>query len=495
MKRNFILTLLLTALTGSAYAQAEMEAYNLSSYDLKGTARSVGMGGAFGALGGDVSGIVINPAGIGVYKSSEIVTTLNFNSSTTSTNLSGTKTDDKKFKFLFDNIAVVGVFPVNSDAVPLVNFGFAYNRLKTFDRSIKMNGGNQSYSLTEVMASLANKSPQGVLTESYDSDANWLSILGYGSYLIDNKGQSGKFESLFKGQFDNSLLMREKGGIDSYDFSAGTTISDIVSLGATLTVTDINYTLYTDYTENLLGFGTSNRFSLENHLKTEGSGWQVKVGAIVKPIRELRIGVSYHSPTWYNMTDYFYAEVNNGKEYAYTPDIDNFADYKFRSPDKWTLSLAGIIGKMAIISADYELTNYGNMNYKDINDRPFTDTNGYISQDFKSSSSVRVGAEVRFTPQITGRAGFSWTESPLKGELANGEITAETVGTNHAYILPKDTYNITYGLGYKFTPNFYTDVAFVMKNQKADLYAFGEADKAELKNNAFTGLLTFGYKF
>lgn len=32
------------------------------------------MGGAFGALGGDISGIAINPAGIGVYQKSEIVT-------------------------------------------------------------------------------------------------------------------------------------------------------------------------------------------------------------------------------------------------------------------------------------------------------------------------------------------------------------------------------------------------------------------------------------
>lgn len=492
MKRNFLLTFFITGLLSSAFAQAEMEAYNMSSNDLKGTARSVSMGGAFGALGGDPSGVAINPAGIGVYKTSELVTTLNFNSSKTSTKLLGTKTDDSKFNFMFDNMSVVGVFPLNSDVVPYLNFSFAYNRLKSFNRNIGMNGKGLDYSITDEMAALANDKPNGVLDINYSSSSNWLAILGYDSYLIDTD-KNGVFQSMYGGTLNNNLLLTEKGGIDSYDLTMGTTISDFLSLGLTVALTDVNYKLSTTYSEQ---FSQGGNIFVDNHLKTEGAGWQVKAGVIIKPTQALRVGIAYHSPTWYNMTDYFYAEAGNNKGgLANTPDRDNFNDYKLRTPDKWTFSLAGVIGKTAIISADYELTNYGSMDLKDQNDRPYTNTNKFISEDFKSSSTVRVGAEIRFTPQFSGRVGYAWSESPLKGELADRKIVPELIGTNHAYILPDDTHQITYGLGYKFSPNFYADVAFIMKNQKADLYAYATADKAELKNNAFSGLLTFGYRF
>ena len=75
MKRIYVAALLsLSAAT--LWAQQEMDAYRYSPMDLNGTARSIGMGGAFGALGGDMSAMSHNPAGIAVYRSSELQTTL-----------------------------------------------------------------------------------------------------------------------------------------------------------------------------------------------------------------------------------------------------------------------------------------------------------------------------------------------------------------------------------------------------------------------------------
>lgn len=522
MKRFFTLAFVFTAITGGAFAQGSLDAFNLSYNDLKGTARSVSMGGAFGALGGDVSGIAINPAGIGVYTKSEVVTTLNFTNTTSKSNLLGSSLDQKKTKFNFDNLAFVGTVPIESDVVPLINFGFSYNNLKSFNRKYRAgaNGLNKSY--TQYASDRANSQKDfDYITynkdgkDGYDYGADWTSVLAYHSGLIAPNNSAKNFSPAFR-QFtnnetvDSELSIQEKGSISSYDFNVGTTIDDIFSIGVTLALTDIDYhlssTLYEKFSSN------KENYYLDNELKTEGTGWQIKTGLIFKPIKELRIGAAYHSPTWYNMTDRYYGAVdaswnldNNDKYVVYgTPGFlegGEANDYKFKTPDKWVFSLAGIIGQYAIISADYELTNYSKMNLSNrySGDYNFDRENDLTSQYFKNSSTIRVGAEIRFTPQFSGRLGYMWQQSPfdkkLKADQGTNKITPETGGTVPQYTIVGDANHFTWGLGYKFTPNFYTDIAFMIKNRKDDLYMYQDSDKAELKTNQFSGLITFGCRF
>lgn len=520
----------LTICTGYTYAQGEVDAYRLSRNNLTGTARSVAMGGAFGALGGDISGIAINPAGIGVYKSSEVVATMNFQSAKTETQMKttgGPKSDASKFKFSFDNLGFVGTVPTNnSDVVPLINFGFSYNRLMNFDRKYRLQGDNLNSSIASYMARRANsgdyiydnpnyhlyvdgygKNEEGIY--AFD-DYDWMALLGYNSHLINHLG-SGNYEAnraFAGGGIYNDLNVNEKGSIDRYDFNVGTTFADVVSFGLTVSVTDLNYRLYSTY-EEALNNTQGNGFLMDNWLHTDGTGWQIKTGLIFKPVHELRIGVAYHSPTWYNMTDYYGAGIDynmkgisaganvspeSGDVYSgdYGP-----ADYKFRSPDKFIASVAGVIGQTAIISADYEFTNYKNsMKLFDRNgDNLGHAPNEAIKEHYKGSSTVRVGAEVRVTPQFALRAGYAWMQSPLVKDFKDGKLEAETVGSDSHFILDGDTHHITWGAGYRFTKNFYTDVAFVMKNRKSDLYTFDLSDRAELKDKVFQGLLTLGFRF
>jgi len=533
MKIKFLSILAILGIsTGYMFAQGEMDAYKMSRTDLTGTARSVAMGGAFGALGGDISGIAINPAGIGVYKSSEVVTTLNFQNTRTETQMktaSGSKIDQSKFKFTFDNLAFVGTIPTNSsDVVPLINFGFSYNRLKSFDRKYNMQGDNLNKSVAGYMAGRANISPykldrpetQLIMDrEGYNGENinpferyDWLAVLGYNSYMIDHLG-NGIYEAgaaFTGGGIYNDLYVREKGSVNSYDFNVGTTFADIVSFGLTVSVTDLDYRLYSDYSEVLNNAG--NGFLMNNGLHTEGTGWQLKTGLIFKPIQELRIGLAYHSPTWYNMTDYYDAGIDYNLEGLVSPGPNDILasdkvgsgifgpyDYKFRSPDKFIASIAGVIGQTAIISADYEYTNYSNsMKLFDRNGDILSDIdnpNDFIKNDFKGSSTIRVGAEVRVTPQFALRAGYAWMQSPLEKKFKNNEVEPILVGGDPHYVLDGDTNYITFGGGYRFTKNFYTDIAFLMRNKKSDLYAFDTADRAELKEQTFQGLLTLGFRF
>ncbi len=540
---KYILLAILSILPASlVFSQGEVDAYKLGKNDLTGTARAVSMGGAFGALGGDITGIAINPAGIGVYRSSEVVTTMNFQNTHNKSDMasplvSGGSLKESKFKFTFDNLAFVASIPTYETVMPLLNVGFSYNKLKSFDRKYAVKGHYLDNSLTNYLAYSANGYAPADIESGNDSHNpwgnNWLAVLGYNSFLVNPMNPKKPNES--QGYYsvtdmngitnDNYLNVREKGSINSYDFNMGTTFADMLSFGMTLAVTDINYHKYASYTEEFFQ-GTSldniGGYDLYNETKTEGSGWQLKTGLIFKPIQELRIGVAYHSPTWYKMTDYYTADLDhdiskfadiqgntldkNYKKGLVLSDYGAF-DYKYNTPDKWTLSLAGVIGKNAIISVDYELTNYGNMKlYDDGGNNLYwgKDTfNDILKSDFKSTSTVRIGGEYRVTPQLSVRAGYAWMESPFKKELKNNSTEVLVVGSDPHYIVDGDTNHFTCGAGYRFTKNFYLDVAFVMKSQKSDLYSsptfiYDNVDyipeKATLKTNTFNGLLTLGFR-
>lgn len=542
MKRLGIIIAALTLCGSVAFSQGMLEAYRFGQTDLHGTARYMSMGGAFGALGGDISAMSKNPAGLAVYRTSEVVTTLSVTSTQAKTEWLGVNMDKTKTRFNFDNIAYVGYFPTGRDeGVIGWNAGFAYNRVKSFHRNYSMrSGGNLDTSLSDYVAARAYGNHKDDLYETtnyypYDFVSDWLSVLGYeAGFMEPYSGDPKSYYSSFNDRgpngpgapygLDDALLnVYESGAIDKYDLSFGLNISDIVLLGGTFSVTDINYDMSSSYDEL---FSNDDYLYLGNGLSTDGSGYSFNVGAIVRPTDYLRLGVAYNSPTWYKMTDYYYANAETSLTWTdgegqhqrdwqgETPTNKPFTDYEFRSPDRWIFSIAGVIGQSALISLDYEMTNYKNMKMYDNygEEAPYyKDVNGDIRTNLKTGNTIRLGAEVRVTPQFSVRAGGSFTDSPVKDPFKNNEITVYTVGTVPHYTVDKGSSSYTIGFGYRFTPQFYTDLACVLTSYKEDAYAFSsimentdsnqplsyviKAQPASLKTNRTRVALTFGYKF
>lgn len=552
MKRFGIIIAALTLCGSVAFSQGMLEAYRFGQTDLQGTARYVGMGGAFGALGGDISAMSKNPAGLAVYKSSEVVTTLSMSFTKAKTDWLGTKIDNNKNKFNFDNIAYVGYFPTGNDVgIVSWNAGFAYNRVKNFQRHYYMSTKSLNYntSLSDYMAARAYGVHVDDLRQSSANDhapyapgapGDWLSVLGYNGGLIQAYGDDPRsYYSPFGNEYntpsgdweaygiDEALMnVSESGAIDKYDIAFGMNISEIVLLGATFSITDINYRMHSSYDEFLVAPGQNgdddwfNDFYLDNGLSTDGTGYAFNLGAIVKPTDYLRLGVAYNSPTWYKMTDYYYGDAgsyltwyekdgfHDQKKNASTPNNNPYTDYEYRSPDRWIFSAAGIIGQSALVSVDYELTNYSNMKLKDDlgNENPYSADNSDIKNNFRMGQTIRLGAEVRVTPQFSVRAGGSFTNSPMKDPFKNAleknEMEVFTVGTVPHFTIDKGSSSYSVGLGYRFTPQFYTDLACVLTSYKEDVYAFSpipdagiETQSATLKTNRTKVALTVGYKF
>ncbi|MFA7493460.1 MAG: hypothetical protein WCZ43_08095 [Proteiniphilum sp.] len=520
MKKISYILFSLFILSTPLFSQGEVDALRFSREDLLGTARAISMGGAFGALGGDLTGVSINPAGIAVYRSSEVTGTLDLSREGSAVG----NRNANKTHFSMDNLGFVGYFPLRNDVMPLINFGFSYNKLKSFNKNI-LAQGNPNGRMIDYIAHIStrdgvNPSYLEIGDDLPDPflDQNWLTVLGFNSYLINpvKNGDYYDYEPVTRDRVQNKIRSYEKGNIDNYDFTVGTTINSVLNLGMSLSIKDIYYDVATDLVED---FGGGSDYTLTNWLTVSGAGVGAKFGAIYRPVNSLRIGLAWHTPTWYALTETYEAQVADHMtryvEGDYEPGKTYSAvftnNYDLKTPGKIVASVATVLGNSFIASMDYEMVNYTNMKLRVPSG--FHDDSGiydidneYITEDHKLASTVKMGLEYRFTPQFSIRLGYAWMENPYDAEGGLVEFGEPLIrNSNTIFRIEGDTNYFTGGLGYRFNRNFYLDMAVVYKTQKDELYPFPnyyvnsalavDATPFSLKNNSIRGLLTLGYRF
>lgn len=542
MMKKIIMAGAAVFIVSAAHAQSAFDAYRLSQPDLKGTARYMSMAGAFGALGGDLSVLSHNPGGIGVYRNSDVGFTLDLDLQHSESNSGGMKVGIDQTKFLLNNIGFVWTLKLPSSTCPNLNFGFTYNKNASFNRRYRGQIG-LSNSLSNYVAAVTTQGGyvEGQLLgdaynnyDPYNNDnAPWLSILGYDGYLFSLAGQSPNGDPQYVGQWTNGTSgmgyfdVQESGGIDSFNIALGGNISNVVFWGMDFDITHINYRLTPQWTENLdnalvddsvLGYNPGvlqqmpALWTLSNWYNCSGSGFNYKFGLIVKPIQEFRIGFSFETPTWYNLTETFDASI----DYTYgdqrkwisgnVQSNDGYTganDVSFRTPWKLNFSAAAVLLNKLIVSAEYEWTQYKNMKYSNasywgggdywddnyypwdpwyssgmtraydydpfISNDPYYYTNNEINKYFCNTNTFRLGAEFRLLPQFSIRAGYSYVSSPVKSETKNAMVY--TAGTMLNYRLDNTTNYVTCGLGYRIK-SFYFDLAYVYKHMSSEYHAF-----------------------
>lgn len=525
--RKLYLVLSISCMSAGAFAQSAIDAYRFSQPDLRGTARFMGMGGAFGALGGDLSTLSQNPAGIGVYRSNELGFTLDLDIQNSNSDAMGFKTSDSQTKFYLDNIGGVATLRLGSSAMPNLNFGFTYNKAVSFNRRYRGNIPQLQTSMSNYIAGIANNEELTVAdvqtTETYDPynptdggiQAPWLAILGYDSYLINPNGDPDNPQ--WTGQFGQGTTgsanfdVSEKGSVDEYNIAIGGNIANVVYWGMNFDIVNFDYRLDAGYGENLTGAYVYNptgnivqqsdsRWNMRNLYRANGTGFNYQLGVIVKPIQELRFGLAFHTPTWYNLTETYSAGTNmnyygENISAATNDGYPGSQDYNFNSPWKVIASVAGVIGNKFIISADYEWNGYKTMKFKEptnyfdqggywddpwdyysatpmaINNDPYQYENQDIKDVYRHTDTFRVGAEYRVTPSFSVRAGYSHVSSPVESKAKDGQMTIYTAGTMPNYRFDNDTNYITCGLGYRHK-GFYIDLAYVYKHMSSEYHAF-----------------------
>ena len=513
LKYIFITAALLNMFCASAQDIYTME--SVTSEDLNGTARFIGMGGAMSALGADISTMGTNPAGIGLYRSADVATSLSLNALA-----EGQKFDEHgKTRMSYDQAGIVYPIKMGNGSMRFFNVGFNYHKRKNFKSLIGAdqllaNGASQTWEMTDV-SSYWGGTDKGTP----------LSNAGYQTYLYEKSGvdDSGYEQYNVYNGVNNSYRKWVTGGIQQYDFNMSTNISDRYYFGITFGVYNVDVDSYSGYMENLaLNDGTSvGDYLLTNARSLSGNGIDFKFGTIIYPIEgsSFRVGLSFSTPVWYsltaNCTSQIYSTIG-GKKYDYRTEVGDH-DFNIRTPWKFNISAGGTIGNFLALDAEYEYSDYSSasLSYDDSydewgwggNQTKDRELNREASKYLKGVSTVRLGAEAKLDYGLSLRLGYNYVSTPIKSNaLQNQFINSASIDYNTStnYVNLGDINRYTVGLGYK-AKHFYTDFAWQYQQQSGDFYAFttqrgnpsetNEAPCTKLKLDRSQFLLTLGYKF
>lgn len=453
----------------NVYAQTDDDALRYSLPYLSGNARYVGIGGAFGALGGNLSTMSSNPAGIGMYNVSEASVSPGLTIDKTFSNYQGgSQQEDLQTRGNFGNFGIVGVVYEGSKLTNdwrKVQLGFGFNRLNNFNNRTFISGKNTVNSQLDAWTDDMNN--------GYNSA--YSSSLAYDLAYINYDTAAGNYYNIFY-PFNGTQKkdIQTSGYVNEMTFSIGGNYSDILYLGMTVGVPFLRYYSDSKYTETK----GSDSYDFYEHLSTEGYGINAKFGAIVRATDFLRVGLAYHTPTKYMVKDHYntsmYDPVYNYP--AYSPNSEY--DYDIYTPDKFVGSLGFIIGKIAAIGVEYEFVNYSKMKMHPTSD--FEDVNATIKESYHSTGNLKIGAEVNLAA-FRLRAGYNYYGSPYKNSDIND-------WSGSAY---------TAGLGFNVTDGVTFDVGYVYTQRNYDyfLYSRSYVPPAKIEGKEHQIIATLGFKF
>lgn len=445
------------AASNIAFAQTEIDALRYSRLDFMSTSRQISMGGAFGALGSDISTLSTNPAGIAINSKSSISVNLGgYYTKADATHYGSTNTDTD----LSVNIPNLGII-LNLDGIisdpnwSNVNFGFARNNLMRIDNRTLISGVNSESTLGNYMLSQADGIPYQEIGD--------LAYLAFQAFLIDTiLGQNALYYTTTPNAGGKQqLAFQETGYILENAFSFGGTYQEKLSIGATLGVTNLSYSYTSQYKEHFEPNSSNEAKDVvfDDNYSTSGNGIHLKVGAIYKPLPWLRFGAALHTPTfYYDMNDNSYIGMDvfmkDGTPYGAESEFD--FSYTMTTPSRQMGSIA-LVSKLGIISfeAEHVLFNTARFSNIHVDDYNFATENQIIRDTYKSALKYKVGGEYRLG-NLSLRGGFFYQES------------------SYANSANQDDSNYGYSTGFGITKNRYRlDFAYSGRTQQSQTYLYG----------------------
>ncbi|MCR9226884.1 MAG: outer membrane protein transport protein [Flavobacteriaceae bacterium] len=496
MKRisTFIMVLACTF----ASAQTIDDVMRYSTENLQGTARFQAMGGAFGALGGDLSALNVNPAGSAVFNFSEIsITGSNYHRNNDAL-YGGTTRNTTDNSLDFNQIGGVFVWNSSTDS-PWKKIALAvnYDMVQNFDNQLVVSGSTAEgideyfwrYAQGEPLGPLRTQEGEYIEDAYLDIGANLgysaqQAFLGFQAGIIEPEEDDDQNTSYFSNaQYGsvNQRYVRNTSGYNSkFTLNFASQYKEDLYLGASLNFHSVLYDRVSYLDEE--GYNAESdiqSISFDNLLHTEGYGFSFSLGAIAKVNQAVRVGASYQSPTWYTLTDDTSQRINSNLAVS---DIDfiNFTivnlydEYKIKTPEKYTGSVALVFGQDGLISFDYSYQDMSKAELRPTSDPSFAAENDFISNTLGAVNSFRVGGEYRID-QVSLRGGYRFDQSPYENTDFVGDLNGFSAG-----------------IGYNFGANR-LDLAYSRTEQDVNSYLFDSGiDSAALINQVNTNI-SLGY--
>lgn len=404
----------------SAHAQGEEDALRISTIRPGGTARSNGLANAFGAIGADPVSVAINPAGMALYRSSNLTFSLGLDINVDGSTHYGSRSQGTTAKASIPNMALVLRTPPSaSGAWKGASYGLAYDRAESHQHLTDAVAERVPGSVLDQFVAQANGTPYSRIYDEYP----FSSALAWDVFAIDTlTSDSMNYFSRFPVGSDTRQrdLVESRGSTTRTGFFYAANIDDRIYLGASANIVAHRFKRNMRHTEHSLAPNNSmDQFEVEDDLSTTGGGFDLSLGALFRVTERLRAGLAFHSPQWLNLTDQYTTTMRSGfVTLGDRGDFDLSAEspdgtftYRLRTPWKAVGSLAYVVGAQGLVSVDYEHAELPGMRFNPSNtledSYDFKYENDAIRKRFRSQGTLRVGTEWRFGNWY-GRGGWAF---------------------------------------------------------------------------------------
>ena len=498
-------------------AQEPADALRYSWIIPGGTARQQAVGGAMTSLGGDLSAAFVNPAGLGFYKTGDIVFTPGYNFLNNKATYFGRTETDNKNNFSFGASGLVigtGINDRRNKKSGGLAMAVAVNRMAGFGSNLLYRGiNNQSSYSQKFLEEIKNNN---------DKDANHVASgypfgtsLAFNTYWIDTiaGGTPNNYQFQTRAPIASGLIQENtitnKGGITELALAFAANSKDKFFFGFTLGVPLVHYVKEATFTEADAGSNTANKFdfaSITENLTTDGNGVNLKLGFIYKPKEYIRLGFAVHTPTFYRLTDKYNASVTTNTETYKGQLVQNsgtlsggtdaafkywmFSPYHIMASASYVLrEIEDVKKQKGFLTADIEYINYkassfttdpdgdnsqGTKNY-------LKSLNKAIDNAYKGAINFKVGGELKFTT-IMARLGAAYYGNPYK-DLGHAEKGSR--------------FQLSGGLGYR-NKGMFIDLSYVHTMGKDVQFAYrlqnSPFSRAAIKSTGGNIIATIGFK-
>jgi hypothetical protein len=403
-------------------AQNEVDVLRYSITQPTGSIRTMGMGGAFGALGADIASMGINPAGIGIYRRGDVSISTGLFASSTNATLGETGNLITDISATIGSIGIALTIPNVNPDWPFITLGIAHQKQAIFDQRLVLENAQLNSSLLGVFQSLAYGTHNADLDDG--SAFPYTASLAWYAYLLDPNGSSN---TDYITPFNTSELItvnrriERSGNMGETQYSMGSTYKEWLSLGATIGVTKLKFIEDSRHEEIPLEQETElASWTYTENLNIEGTGFNIRIGAIAKVSDYMRLGLSLHSPTRLHLIDSYNTSISSiwkdGESYSETSPEGGF-EYLIITPGRAIFSASILMGKLAMLSADYETVNYKGGKLKPTDgwlatNYEFESENQAVIDSYDRGHEARLGLEIRVAKHWRVRMGSGFSTSP-----------------------------------------------------------------------------------
>ena len=481
VRQHVLMMLSLGAFQTVAFCQNEIEALRYSSAEAAQTARSLGMNGAYSAVGADMSAYFGNPAGIGVYKRTSIEGALSHDNHLITAAYAGEEDKYLKSRLNIANIGFTATRSTRNPRVKSINYGVAYAKTNNFYQSFTIEGEAET-SLMQQFALQAN----GIQPDDLYATLPFSAGPAYDVYGIDPADESGSYYvPATTGLARQRKQVTREGRQNETALALAVNLDDRFYLGGSVNIIGIYFSEVSDYSENYPSENRVNRISFNEDLVTSATGFAAQFGILYKVNDYVRLSAARRSKTALYLQDIYstsaFSELGFLSYFSESPEL--ISDYLLKLPAKSSFGVAGVIGKYGMVTVDLENSDYTSVKMEgtDANSYNYAAENELFQTIFRPSTAVRFGLESRILGTYYVRSGYGIMRNPLSDEAGAANDAIQS---------------IAFGVGYR-DDHFFADLAMRTSTLKSTYFLYDPAlvQPASLKDKTTQVMLSAGFRF